>query len=82
MNALSEQKRAQLRDDVIGLAMSCPVDLCNPKDCPLYHIRHLNQEDRLEWFQNLTDDELVYLSAYHFVCMKTRLEAGSAKLSN
>ena len=71
---LNEQKRAELRDNVLSLAMSCPVNDCNPEECPLYHIRHLDLDERLEWFKNLSDEELIYLNAYHFVCMKTRLE--------
>lgn len=75
MKALSKQKRAELRDNVLSLAMNCPVDSCNPGECPLYHIRQLDLDSRLEWFKHLSDEELIYLNAYHYVCMKTKLEA-------
>jgi hypothetical protein len=80
MIALDEQKRAELRDNILSLAMSCPVAHCNPDDCPLYRIRQLELSSRLEWFRNLTDEELIYLNTYHFICMKTKADAQLVEL--
>ena len=80
MIVLSEQKRTELRDNVLSLAMTCPVELCNPEECPLHQIRHLDLDERLEWFKRLTDEELLYLNAYHFICMKIKLEPELAEL--
>ena len=74
MKALNEQKRAELLDNILNLAMSCPVDKCNPEDCPLYKVRQMEVAMRLRWFDNLTDEDLIYLSAYHQVCMRTKEE--------
>jgi len=80
MNALDEQKKSELRDNILSLAMACPVDHCNPEDCPLFKVRQLELARRLEWFRGLSDDELVYLNVYHYVCMKTRLTAHIAEI--
>jgi hypothetical protein len=72
---MTEQKKIQLRDNILNLAMTCPVEHCNPEDCPLFKVRRLELSRRLEWFRDLSDDDLVYLNAYHFACMKTRLAA-------
>jgi hypothetical protein len=29
----------------------------------------------VEWFEALSEDEMVYLAAYHHVCLNTRLAA-------
>jgi len=79
MSQLTEQKKSELRDSILSLAMTCPVEHCNPEDCPLYQVRSLELTRRLDWFRALSDKDLVYLNAYHFVCMKTRLAAHLAE---
>jgi len=74
MRPLDPQKRSEILDNLISAAVSCPVDHCNPVDCPLHELRKLELGRRLEWFRVLTDDELVYLNSYHFVCMQNRLK--------
>jgi hypothetical protein len=80
MNALDEQKKSEMRDNILSLAMSCPVEHCNPEDCPLFKVRKLELTRRLEWFRQLSDEDLVYLNAYHFTCMKARLTAHLAEI--
>lgn len=80
MSPLTEQKKSEIRDNILGLAMNCPVGHCNPADCPLYQVRQLGLPQRLDWFRQLSDEELVYLNAYHFVCMKTCLTAHLAEI--
>ena len=80
MSGLNEQKKSELRDNILSLAMTCPVEHCNPEDCPLFKVRKLELTWRLEWFRDLSDADLEYLNAYHFVCMKTRLSARLAEI--
>jgi hypothetical protein len=80
MNGFNEQKKSELRDNILTLAMTCPVERCNPEDCPLFKVRKLELARRLEWFRDLSDEDLVYLNAYHYVCMKTRLAAHLAEI--
>lgn len=75
MKPINGQQRAEILDNVLSLAVGCPVDHCNPADCPLAEIRQLELGKRLEWLKSLSDDELVYLNSYHYICLKTKLEA-------
>ncbi len=74
MKFLDRQQRTEMLDNLLSLAVSCPVDHCNPDNCPLHNIRKMDLGQRLEWFRGLTDEELMYLSSYHFVCLKHRLQ--------
>lgn len=80
MNPLTEQQKSEMWDNILSLALTCPVEQCNPQDCPLYNVRQLELPQRLQWFRELSDDDLAYLNAYHFVCMKTRLSAHLAAI--
>ena len=76
MPEISQQRRSELRDQLLELAVACPVENCNPVDCPLHQVRRMDLGCRLEWFKALTDEDLAYLNAYHYVCLKTRLGLG------
>jgi hypothetical protein len=80
VKVITEKKRTELQDNILTLAMSCPVDHCNPEDCPLFKVRQMELTHRLRWFDSLSDDELIYLNAYHFVCMKTKLDSRLARM--
>lgn len=82
MNTVDQQQRAEMLDNLLNLAVNCPVDHCNPVNCPLHDIRKLELGRRLEWFKALTDEDLVYLNSYHFVCLKNRLDACLAGASH
>jgi len=79
MNQISEQMRYELQQAVLSLAPACPVDGCNPADCPLFGVRQLDPALRAQWFKSLTDGDLDFLTAYHNVCMKIIVESCSAK---
>ena len=64
----------QLRAGVLEVLNACPADSCNPRDCPLYSLRLMEYERRLQWLRALNRSDLEYLAAYHYVCMK--LKAG------
>jgi hypothetical protein len=75
MNPMSEQPKTALRDNLLSLVQRCPVELSNPKDCPLFGIRKLGPARRLRWFNDLTEDDLVYLNAYHCICAQVKMES-------
>ncbi|MCU0770552.1 MAG: hypothetical protein MUE94_02115 [Verrucomicrobia bacterium] len=79
MTAPSDQTSDQLRAGLTQVMESCPVDRCNPQDCPLFHLREMEREARVRWFNALHESDLQYLAAYHFVCMNLRLRAGADK---
>jgi hypothetical protein len=70
---------AELRADLLNLAVDCPFDHCNPADCPLFELRQLSPRLRRQWIQALTEADLVYLATYHHICLTTKMEATAAK---
>ena len=64
-----------LRDNLLELVNVCPVEQCNPADCPLFPLRKMDYRQRLHWFAALARTDLEYLAAYHYVCMGVRLDA-------
>ena len=64
----------QLRKGLLEVLSACPTEACNPTDCPLYQLRQMEYERRLQWLNALSRSDLEYLAAYHYVCMK--LKAG------
>lgn len=74
----AKSQRDELRSSLILLAERCPVEGCNPEDCPLYHVRKLKRAARLKWFNALTGDDLNYVAAYHHTCMNLKLAERSS----
>ena len=70
-------KVEELRAALLDVLNACPVDQCNPNDCPLYALREMDFDRRLQWLNALNRADLEYLAAYHYVCM--RLRAGEAR---
>jgi len=66
---------SELRASLLELLNTCPVEQCNPPDCPLFSLRKMNYRERLLWFCALGRDDLEYLAAYHHVCMNVKLDA-------
>lgn len=64
----------ELRAGLVGLAYCCPVDRCNPAECPLYLLRKLPPAERLLWLDSLNEADTQYLALYHKVCMTIKLE--------
>lgn len=64
-----------LRASLLELIDACPVERCNPADCPLFPLRKMNYRQRRLWFLALSPTDLEYLAAYHNVCMNVRLSA-------
>jgi hypothetical protein len=68
----------ELRAGLLELTEACPVDQCNPADCPLNALREMRPADRLCWFNALSQADLEYLAAYHYACMKVRISSRRA----
>ena len=75
VTTMDAQKRTELQDNILNLASNCPMEHCNPADCPLYNVRKMELPGRLEWLNALSDEDLIYLNSYHFVCTKTKLDS-------
>ena len=56
------------RNDLFLLLEACPFSHDNQEDCPLHKVRELDNDLRLQWFKNLSQDDIDYLSRYHHVC--------------
>ena len=78
MRPMAKQARKELQERLFELTKACPVDQCNPEDCPLFSLRELKPSQRKQWFNALSEDDLVYLVSYHYVCVSTRLESPRA----
>jgi hypothetical protein len=71
----------ELRASLLELINTCPVEQCNPADCPLFVLRNVDHRQRLHWFASLGKADLEYLAAYHYTCMNLRLgERGRVSL--
>ena len=64
-----------LRAGLLELVNVCPVERCNPVDCPLFPLRKMERRRRRLWFNALDRTDLEYLATYHHVCMNVRLNA-------
>jgi hypothetical protein len=69
----SQRQHAELRASLFSLAVACPVNECNPEDCPLFLVRKMKPAQRLQWLDALSMEDLVYVATYHHVCLKTKL---------
>ena len=78
MILVSHPRADELRAELVNLAKACPVDQCNPEDCPLFTLRQMEVEERMRWVNALEEDDLVYLATYHHVCLAIRLHCGLA----
>jgi hypothetical protein len=72
---MPEKPKTALRDNALRLDIHCPVDRSNPADCPLFAIRKLGPAKRVQWFHDLTGDDLIYLNAYHSICFRIKMES-------
>ncbi len=79
LKTLCQRGKDELRASLLSLTKACPVDECNPKDCPLYSLRKMELMQRLQWFNALNEDDLVYLATYHHVCMNIKVALTSDK---
>ncbi len=74
----SQQRKDELRASLFPLVEICPVEECNPEECPLYLLRKKKYTERLEWINALSEQDLAFLAAYHDVCLNVKLSEASA----
>jgi hypothetical protein len=80
MGARTCRKQNELRADLLALARACPFDRANPEDCPLFPLRKMKRNARLQWCDALDASDLSYLAAYHHVCMKFKVDSQTARM--
>jgi hypothetical protein len=76
---MTDQPKMVLRDNLLRLVQQCPVELSNPEDCPLFAVRQALPARRLRWFNDLTEDDLVYLNTYHCICAQLKIQSRSGQ---
>ena len=76
MISMPHEQMNELRANLLELTEACPFHDANPEDCPLFLLRKMKPRNRLQWFNALTENDLVYLATYHRVCFATKVESG------
>ncbi len=75
IGTVPQEAQNALQIALLELSGACPFDQTNPHDCPLFLLRKMEPERRLQWFHALPENDLSYLAAYHRVCLTTKVEA-------
>ncbi len=68
-----QRSKDELRVSLYSLADTCPVAECDLENCPLFKVRKMNFTERFLWFNALSEHDVVYLNAYHHVCLSIKL---------
>ena len=76
---MPHEQRNELRANLLELSEACPFHHANPEDCPLFLLRKMKPRRRLQWFDALPENDLVYLATYHRVCFATKVESAVAQ---
>jgi hypothetical protein len=79
MNSIPHEQKKALRANLLELTEACPFHHSNPEDCPLYLLRKMKPKKRLQWFNALAENDLIYLASYHRVCFTTKVESAVAQ---
>jgi hypothetical protein len=74
MSPKSHEPEDELQAYILGVATACPLEQCNPEDCPLFELRRLEPGVRMAWLKTLEESDLEYLASYHFVCLNLKVE--------
>lgn len=61
-------RRQQLIRTAAPLLIQCPVGHDNPASCPLHDIRSRQRLVRTQWLDQLSEEDLEFLTDYHRVC--------------
>lgn len=73
VSSLASASPEELRASLLELINVCPLEHCNPPDCPLFALRNMRPRERVAWLNALAQADLEYLAAYHYACMNVRL---------
>jgi hypothetical protein len=79
IRSIPRRRKNELRANLLELSEACPFHHANPRDCPLFPLRKMEPKKRVQWFNALIEDDLMYLATYHRVCFTTKIESGLAK---
>ena len=72
----------KMRARLVEVLDACPVEHCNPADCPLFHLREMDFVQRLRWLDSLNPSDLEYFATYHYICMQLKLQGGCIATNN
>ena len=70
MTELSEKELARIY--MQARLLRCPLGN-NPDNCPLHDIRLLPMDQRYDWLDRQSDDDVLQLFQHHNECVKRRL---------
>lgn len=60
------------RQQLIGLAISCPYEEANPQECPLHDLRKLPLEARYTTINAMNEQEVERIIQFHGICSECR----------
>jgi hypothetical protein len=63
---------SDLRASLLKLSEACPFHTVNPADCPLYPLRKMGRQERVQYINALSESEMQYLADYHKVCFRIK----------
>jgi len=58
------------------LCDDCPVDPSNPSDCPFHNARQKNLEEKLAWFDHLSEEAILNIHTYCQLCFEVKDKLG------
>jgi hypothetical protein len=67
-----EDRFNEARLDLVGLLVACPFNQDNPDNCPLHHLRLLPMAKRIEWLDQLADEDVLILRTNHQHCLHVK----------
>jgi len=70
---VSTPAQKKLQGRVVALSVACPVDECNPPECPFHKLRKLPLRDRYEWVKGISEEEALRLLAFHEKCVEEKI---------
>jgi hypothetical protein len=73
MDTNHEIIKARLWANLLTLTEACPVEQCHSAECVVHQLRKKHPTRQLAWFEALSPDDLAYLTAYHHVCLQTKV---------
>jgi hypothetical protein len=80
LGSARNEASAGLRTNLLELSGFCPFDQTNPEDCPLFLLRRMRPARRTEWLNALSEADMLFLAAYHRVCLGVKVDTASAHL--
>jgi hypothetical protein len=70
---VAASQRQDLRDTGFVLSVCCPFDQGNPSSCPFHEMRERSREDRLAWFDEISEEASRSIHTYCQLCWKKHI---------